>query len=538
MAPRRPEEGGSLSAKTTDRSNAMSATTMASPTNAEGLRDALASLASSCVMDLSRRRARASRVVVRFVRKQTEFNQLARFVLAIPLAVATPTYLGFDGRPPAPEPMAATAPRAAPPPQPGIPSEPGSVYRVTPAEPRVLSPEDTVAGPRIRAICSRSGQTVFLDDRAEANASADWREEVALKHPGAVCAFTTRFGVADPQFRPIETNTVAAPAQAAPTPDQQTPVFVRTIPVPSEALTPPDLRAGGFSLSYDKADSAAKDQIEQALAALSAPTKGAGARIAPSAARAASVTTPLPEPRPLPRHEASVAPPAPIRSEASHSSVSMAKVEAGAPAVNAEAISWDQEATSLRYLEATSRTWRGSRSPLRMGAFGEERYGSLGYGLAGNSFLETSDLDVLSHFVDPSKFPWVSSGWLFSYPKAITPAWPAASADPHAEAGSKGARTMVDFDATFAVFSRSGSFRLVPGVVPYLIERTATGALMGWPSSFGAAGSRGQAGTMFTPSGMMQVTETAWLPGLAVAPAATSSQAASPADKVFAGLPN
>lgn len=448
-----------MSAKSTDRSNAIVATTVASPTAVDGLRNTLSSLVTSCVTDLSRRRARASRVVLRFVCKQAEFNQVARFVLAVPLAIATPSYVGFDGRPQAPESMAVVAPGGAPPSQSVPPSDPGGVQKVGPSETRALSPADVVAGPRIRAICSRAEQTVFLDDRAEVDAPGGWREEVALKHPGAVCAFTTRYGVADPQFKMIETNRVTAPAQVAPSPEQQMPVFVKTIPVPSEMLVPPDLRAGGFSLPYDKADPA-KDQIEQALAALSAPTQGTGARIVLSAARSASMATPLPEPRPLDRQVTSVtdADSAPPSSPASLSIVSISKGGNASLGVNAEILSWGKEALPIRDLDGASRLWRQDTT-LRMGAFGEEQYRSPSSvsGFSSDDRSETSDLQALERFADFLGITWVRSGFLLSYPHVTPPVFSSFSSVRRSGL-SPGNSPEVDFDAAFAAFSKSERF--------------------------------------------------------------------------------
>lgn len=355
-----------------------------------GAGTALRNACAARVAGLGRRLERHRRTAVRFARRQTEFNQIARFVLAIPLLAGTPSYVAYDARPPIPPDFAAAMPAPAPAPAMAVPApvptEPGTLYRTTEAEPARPAAE-AEAGPRIRAICSRGGQTVFLDDRAESNASADWREEVSLKHPGAVCAFAPRFGLPDPQFRRIETNTVpAAPAPSLPATtsssakaDANAPLVVRTVPV-TASLSPlgfaaPDLRTDAFTPAPERSEGD-KEQIEQALAALSAPSSAVGGKLAPVKAMAAAKPVKMP---PFAQLQASVPMPAPAprrletRTASADPVADLAPVVPKPEAVHAIAASitpaWGSDAVGLRFVEQTRAVVRKT-SETRSGADG------------------------------------------------------------------------------------------------------------------------------------------------------------------------
>jgi hypothetical protein len=529
-----PGKGLPLSAKITDRSGGSAAAILAAPapTATDGLREAFASQVSAYASDLSWRWTRFSRGAARFVRRQTEFNQIARFVLAVPLAVATPSYLGFEARPPAPETAIIALPRGVPPvgaPQAGVPIQPGTVYRVPPSDPHVSSAADAVAGPRIRAICSRAGQTVFMDDRAEVEASADWREEVPLKHPGAVCAFTTRFGVAEPQFRAIETDTVATPVQAAPLPEDRLPIFVKTIPVPSEMLAPPDPRAGGFAVSSDRPDPA-KDQIEKALAALVALPQGAGARVAPSVAASAAA----------PRLELRVASAEP-RLVVPHGAVvptSPGAVTSRVGAITtAEVAGWGRGASPFRHPNDAFRLLKGDiDASIPIGKFGEEENfwhpagASMAAPFGRPKFTDVgaaSLLEDLGRLTGPRRFSWTGPDSLTTYPTAV-PAWPVSSVGPRAAIDPKGATEAVDFAATFSAFSEAAPFRVAEGPIRFLIERVGGEARTGWPSR-SAPTPRHRIDTAFAWAAPSSAYEGPWIP------AAKPSRSA-PAVTMLAGL--
>jgi hypothetical protein len=423
-----------LSAETTDRNTGPTAAIAApAPTLVDGLKEAMAVHFAIYAADLSVRWVRVSRGAVRFARRQTEFTQVARFILAIPFVVGAPTYVAFDARPPALETVVER--REVPPPsavQPAAALQDETATRVAPADPRVSPPADAVAGPRIRAICSRASQTVFLDDRAEADASANWREEVALKHPGAVCAFTTRFGVADPQFRAIEANSVVVPPKSAPSAEDSQPIFVKTIPVPSELLAPPDPRAGSFAIPYDAPDPA-KDQIERALEVLAVPKAAAGARVSSSVAQAAT----LPDfgPHPLPRSDPRRA----VQDEAPTSLVDHDERPAkevdlrNESGVSGGTFDWRQGTAPLLVFSDTSSLLRGAADVfVPIGAYGQDAgddfrrlttpviVWQLGRPVSSN----VSELQDLERMVTSRRFSWVRPDGLTIYPPALALPFP------------------------------------------------------------------------------------------------------------------
>ncbi len=413
----------------------------APPSALDVLRHQAAEGAAAYAAALAQGLDRFRRSAARFALRQTEFNQLARWPLAAILIAGAPVGVGYDRKPlpseyPSAAAEAAAAPglaarTAAPLPAPAVPAPPAAE----------ADPADLVAGPRIRAICSRGGQTVFLDDRTESKASADWREEVSLKHPGAVCAFTSRFGIADPQFRAIETNTVASPAVAAPPVEERMPVMVRTIPITADMLAAPDPRAGNFALPYDRPD-AAREQIDQALAVLGAPGRETGAKLPQPMPRFAQpARVPMPEKRPAAR-SADEADAAPARS--AEEPAAATTVPAAAP--------WGADAAPIDHLGPAKPPLRKDQpAPLsHSGRFGDD------------VFVDPFRRDEAAAPAPrkaPAPLSFHDSGW--SSDARPVPAAPAA-----AERRSEAAP--VDFAATFAAVS--ATYRLShAGAAPILV---------------------------------------------------------------------
>jgi hypothetical protein len=230
-------------------------------------------------------RGAAARILATTVwaRRQAEFNQIMRFVLAVPLVAGTATPVARDYHS-LPTQTAALLKRQEPAPEPAktVPIAPGSssIASTTMTAPlaQVVEP---IPGPRVRANCSRGTRTVFLDDRPAVEASEDWKEGLTQRYQGAVCSFVPRFGVPEPGFRtyeaPAETKSVEAIQANSASTD---PIRVRTT---IERETP------GMDDGAPAPRSPDADGIEQALAVLGAPATGrtVGGKVTDDRAKAA-----------------------------------------------------------------------------------------------------------------------------------------------------------------------------------------------------------------------------------------------------------
>lgn len=217
-----------------------------------------------------------SQSCARWLRRQAEFNQVMRFVLAAPLVAGTATSVSRDYRPlTAEQPTAASY--ASVDGRSGVPIEvrTGHALSVQPAPPTPIA--EAIPGPRVRANCSRGTRTVFLDDRPAVEATEDWKEGLTQRYQGAVCSFAPRFGLPEPGFRAYE-----APATAQTLP-------ARSVETTSEApikVKASIERESGFG---EQRDDVQGDGIERALAALGAPplTRPIGGSVPNDKAKAA-----------------------------------------------------------------------------------------------------------------------------------------------------------------------------------------------------------------------------------------------------------
>lgn len=263
-------------------------------------------------------------VITRWVRQQAEFNQVMRFVLAVPLVAGTATPIARDYRPP-PAQQVAVLKQQGQAPEPtqtgpigvGSPSAASAAMITTPVAPTV----EPVPGPRVRANCSRGTRTVFLDDRPAVDASEDWKEGLTQRYQGAVCSFVPRFGVPEPGFRTYEAPAVETkPVEAASAATSTNPIRVRTT-IEREAFDPTIDGSGSTPRSPDA------DGIEQALAVLGAPVAGraVGGKVSDDRAKAAiaalaaaddqdlALPRPAPSKQPLANETVSTAPTSPRR---------------------------------------------------------------------------------------------------------------------------------------------------------------------------------------------------------------------------------
>ncbi|MGY3581808.1 hypothetical protein ACVIGB_000121 [Bradyrhizobium sp. USDA 4341] len=224
-------------------------------------------------------------VAARWVRGQAEFNQVMRFVLAVPLVAGTATPVARDYRPLSAVPAVAERQVALPAPTPSAPVQLATTGTAgtTPVVPPVTS--EAVPGPRVRANCSRGTRTVFLDDRPAVEASEDWKEGLTQRYQGAVCSFVPRFGVPEPGFRTYEAPAIEPkPAEPAVAPLTATdPIRVKTS-IEREMFDPNVATPAVPTRGPDA------DGIEQALAVLGAPAAGraaVGEKVPDNRARAA-----------------------------------------------------------------------------------------------------------------------------------------------------------------------------------------------------------------------------------------------------------
>ena len=228
----------------------------------------------------------------RWLRQQTEFNQIMRFVMAIPLVAGTATPVAHDYRPPAPEaaiastkPETPPAPTLIPPVQTNQSTTAAQTTTVALAPAQAPAVAEPVPGPRVKANCSRGTRTVFLDDRPAIEATEDWKEGLTQRYQGAVCSFVPRFGLPEPGFRTyeapaIEPKRVERANEETPAAD---PIKVRT--TVEREMFDPNMDAPQASPSRGSD----ADGIERALAALGAPVaeRSVGGRVPNERAKAA-----------------------------------------------------------------------------------------------------------------------------------------------------------------------------------------------------------------------------------------------------------